>query len=67
VVAASLKTSKHLSLKFLDAHVQILRDLARAAGSMIVSADVVRGPVMELWLVGLIRSNAITGNQNSAN
>jgi hypothetical protein len=49
--------------EFSDEHIQILCDLAAAAGSMIVSADVVRGPVIDLWLDGLIRSNAITFGQ----
>lgn len=42
-----------------DEQVRILCDLAAAAGSMIVSTDVVRGPVVDLWLQGLVRSNAV--------
>lgn len=42
-----------------DEQVRILGDLASSAGSMIVSTDVVRGPLIDLWVRGLVRSNAV--------
>lgn len=43
-----------------DEQGHILSDLAAAAGSMVVSMDVVRGPLIGLWNRGLVRSNMIT-------
>lgn len=49
--------------EFSNEQIHVLCDLAAAEGSLIISADVVRGPVIDLWLGGLIRSNAITFGQ----
>jgi hypothetical protein len=51
---------KALMAEFSDEQVHILVDLAAAAGSMVVSTDVVRGPLIGLWLKGLVRSNAVS-------
>ena len=45
--------------KYSDEQLSVIRDLAAAGGAMVVSTDVMRGPVIALWLEGLVRSSAV--------